>query len=351
MRTASENKSPAGRQYGLVDIMRILMAVCVLFIHRGYTMKNETLFFFIRNGICELAVPFFVVTSSYFCYKKLTNCPEGEKNRIFGKYVRHLSVLLLLWSLIYVPDFLFKECFAGGNSLYTAFTEYVRKFLISGETYLHLWYIQAMIIASVLVFFLGKKISTGTLTAVFYVLYVLYSFFLYSKNVEISRIFSLIPPALLNYTVRISIFIVSGKLLAENKITDAGHKKNVLRSSVAAAAFFGFLVLRYYRNGPGVLLQYSVLPVAVVTLFAVCITVGFSFKGQAELRKITELFYFSHLLLPVELYDLMFARLLKSALYNCFVIMTFYTVVTAAFSILLFKASKSRTFGFLRRLY
>lgn len=339
------------RQFGAVDVLRMLMAVCVLFIHRGYVLKNETAHFFIRYGICELAVPFFVITTSFFVYRKTLSCPSENRKDVFFKYIKHLSLLLLLWTVIYIPPFFYKECFASGNGITDALRAYAKDFFINGQTYLHLWYIQALIISSIIIYYLGKKLSTGKLLIIFYVLYFAYQFLENCEIKQISEIYSQIPPALFNYTCRISVFIVFGKLLAENNKYQNYLKTGAFGLIISLILGAVFLFLRFRHQTLGASLQYLILPLTVFFMFSVCISINFSFSKQAELRKTTELFYFVHLIIPIELYDLIFTRIFNSAVYNIWVVMTFYTVFSLAAALLIIKASKLKKLSFLKYLY
>lgn len=313
-------------------------------------MENETVLVLIKHGICELAVPFFVVTTAFFFYRKIVNCGDGNVNLVFVNYIKHLAILLLSWSVIYLPVYFYKECFVAKKSFSAVMIQYLEKFLLKGETYLHLWYIQALIVSSVIIFYLSQKISTEKLLAVSYILYIGYQFFENCELGELTRIYSLIPVAILNYTCRISVFILIGKLFAEQK-KKRDNKVNIIGLIVASVAGVAFLILRLFHESIGASLQFLVLPIIIYFLFAICIGIDFSFNRQSEVRKMTELFYFTHLLIPLELYDLIFYPILKEAEYNFFVIMIFYIAFSIIVSLIILKASKHKKLKFLKYLY
>lgn len=346
----TSSKISGKQQYGAIDIMRMFMAICVLCIHRCYVMQNETFFVLVRHGVCELAVPFFVVTTAFFFYKKVVSCNDGSSDLILKKYIKRMVVLWVLWSVIYIPQVLYTEWLVDGKDFYTVFIQYLRKLVVDGETYFHLWYLQALIISSVLIFYLSKRLSTGKLLAVFYVLYCLYQFSDNCEIQEISEIYSSIPPALVNYTCRISVFILIGKMIAEQKKARS-RRFNISSLIISFIVCYAFVFIRLSNKTLGAALQFLVLPLVVFFLFSVCLSINFSFKGQSEFRKITELFYFTHLLIPVGLYDTFFYPILKEKIYNIFIIMIFYTVFSIVASLLIIKASKIKKLKFLKYLY
>lgn len=342
----------ARKQYGAVDIVRMFMAICVLFIHRGYATKNEAVFFVIRNSICELAVPFFVCTTAFFIYRKLNGLNDSEKKIAITKYFKRLFILFAVWSIIYLPSVFYKDFFVGGESFITVVKNYLIKFVFGGKTYLHLWYIQALLVSSIIIYFLQKRIPVKILFPLFWALYVLYVFGMKSDNQIISDFYSQIPAALINYFCRISVFIVAGKMLAENRLFEKNFKKSGAAFLVSVLISVLFFAFRYKNECVGAVLQMAALPFVIISLFSFCISIDFSFKKEGDLRKITELFYFTHLLIPVELYDLVFSKLGKINLaYNIVFLMFFYTAFALIVSVVILRLSKTKVFGFLKYLY
>lgn len=140
------------KQYGMIDIVRMFMALCVLFIHRSYSIYHPMARDIIRESICEMAVPFFVITTAFFFYKKCAGMQFDRQKTILLGYVKRLVVLLLIWTIIYIPVRMFEGMIANDLTLTEVLKNLLSDFFIKGETYLHLWYIQALIVSSVLIF-------------------------------------------------------------------------------------------------------------------------------------------------------------------------------------------------------
>lgn len=78
----------------VIDLAKFIMAILVIGIHTEPFGFN----YWLDKGfgiVTRLCVPFFFVASSYFFFNK-----EG---RIGAKYMKRLLILLIIWSLIYLP--------------------------------------------------------------------------------------------------------------------------------------------------------------------------------------------------------------------------------------------------------
>ena len=127
-----------------IDIMKFVMSFLVITIHvfvaTGYTSCPAG--FYIVNTICRLAVPFFFLCSGYFCNVKSL------------KTIKRLTILYIMWSLIY--------------SVIVKFD--IVSFLFKGYVY-HLWYMVYSIYGLLLIHFLTKKIDIRYIVGIFFALY------------------------------------------------------------------------------------------------------------------------------------------------------------------------------------
>lgn len=338
------------KQYGVVDLMRMFMAFCVLFIHRGYVMNNETLHFFIRGTVCELAVPFFACATAFFLYRKINNTDTADRDAVYKKYIKRMLRLLLLWYLIYTPDMLYRYWFVQKEPLAEVLKKYVYEFFLGGQTNLHLWYIQALIVMTAVLFILQKKFSDKLLFIVFYLLYVIYIFADNSSLFE--EIYNKVPDAIINYFFKILVFFMLGKIIAKHNSFETDFKGSLTGLIISVSVSVILFVMRFRYEKIGAVLQLSVLPIVIFYLFRVCIGVNFSFKNQKNFRSFTELFFFTHMIIPVEIYSQLCDMVGRPAMANNFlIIMTFYTVVTVVISFIILKLSETKVFAFLKYLY
>lgn len=87
--------------YGMIDILKLFFAICVVLVHTSaFYSVNNTLFFIINMGLCRIAVPFFFIVSGYFLYNKihLKSQPSTTLKKMLKFYV--LCILLEIITLM-----------------------------------------------------------------------------------------------------------------------------------------------------------------------------------------------------------------------------------------------------------
>lgn len=94
----------------------------------------------ISNGIGRLAVPLFFIINGFYTYSKLTDYQAVKK------YIKHLTLIYLVWTLIYSPFF-----------ITSVRVKDIVAIILTG--YYHLWYMPAAIIAIILLYFVKKYIK------------------------------------------------------------------------------------------------------------------------------------------------------------------------------------------------
>lgn len=156
LKTAAVN---ADKQNNAIDLAKFICAVFVVAIHVppfGST-DGSTLFsyfnFFIQDYLARIAVPFFFITSGYFLFKKtdLNNFDIKPAKQ----YVLKLIKLYLIWSLIYFPVRL-GSIITDKKGILHGIITYFKDFVFS-TSYSHLWYINALIFATVVISLLLYK--------------------------------------------------------------------------------------------------------------------------------------------------------------------------------------------------
>ncbi len=86
------------KRNGVIDILRVVMAVLVITIHTAGTQKELSL---IASSIARLAVPFFMCTTSYYFFSKNRSKDEVVKT------IKKLLIIWLFWMIIYLPRLFF----------------------------------------------------------------------------------------------------------------------------------------------------------------------------------------------------------------------------------------------------
>lgn len=145
--------------YNSIDVAKFICSILVVMIHIAPFGKQESNSFFwyvnfmLQNGICRVAVPLFFVFSGFFLYKKT---PLEEFDILSTrKYIMRILRIYLIWSLIYLPLSIIKINDNSTDILYVV-GEYIRRFTLLGS-YTQLWYLNALVVAVVMVSFLLYK--------------------------------------------------------------------------------------------------------------------------------------------------------------------------------------------------
>lgn len=143
------------KSYNAVDIAKFICALLVITIHT-YPFRdiNPSLNFVVVQVLARVAVPFFFVASAFFFFKKLNIKSgiddEGNKNKL-KNYILRVLKLYLVWSIIYlliiIPGWIH-----GGFAL-SSILRLLRDAVFTG-TYYHLWFLPAMVVSTVLVYWL-----------------------------------------------------------------------------------------------------------------------------------------------------------------------------------------------------
>jgi len=131
----------------LLDLLKIIAALCVLAIHCGFLIENNTILYqSITNGLFRIAVPLFFCINGFFLFSVF-------KNRRIKIWAKRVGILYLVWMLIYSYFWVYLNDF---NLLKMSTT------LLFGFN--HLWYLAALLVSG-LVLYLFREASNKVLIA------------------------------------------------------------------------------------------------------------------------------------------------------------------------------------------
>lgn len=131
-------KNTEKQKYSL-DTLKLILSVMVVFIHSRIFMDSSTLLdTFTSNGIFRIAVPIFFIINGYYL--------PTDKER-FLKWLSSSIFLYVGLTIFYIYFWI------NGSSLESILTSSIKTFSFG---FLHLWYIQAMIVAGVILYFLWR---------------------------------------------------------------------------------------------------------------------------------------------------------------------------------------------------
>ncbi|AYW50080.1 hypothetical protein C7H83_06190 [Tetragenococcus halophilus] len=278
--------------YPLLDIARFLAAISIILIHCGRLVENDFLHFFLKNTFARLAVPLFIISSSYFYRKKAmvdTMYPKKYFSRQWKRYV--------IWSIFYLPYGWYYI-----TSLDLSIVLYPIAFVI-GLCYLgtcyHLWYFPALLFTLSVVSFLKKHICYCLLVIMSFLLFFIgasetYSAYLHGKISEFYTLFHSITLTNRNGLLYVLIFVVLGFIIADfEKIL---FLERYLLTKLASA--FILLIIEWYlvfqNQGDDKNFYFGLLAVA---FFLFCILIKSEkmiTKDYVILRKYSQYLFFLH---------------------------------------------------------
>lgn len=138
-------------EFYAVDFFRLVFVIGIAAIHIFYQDVDNIWYYFIVNVLARLGVPFFFLVSGFFLQKKLDD---------FGKiktYLFRIMQLYLVYTLLYLPQTIYKYI-EGGNSLLSNILDFIRNFFLTGS-YTQLWYFVGLMVATLLLYWLVKKLG------------------------------------------------------------------------------------------------------------------------------------------------------------------------------------------------
>lgn len=150
--------------YPYIDQMRIIAAILVVAIHISPLLQiNETADFILTRIIGRLAVPFYMIVSSYFLFLK--GYPTREA---IQKTLMSLMKLYLISMILYLPLMIYNHYFTMDH----LFFEIIKDVFIDG-TFYHLWYFPSMMIGLALVLLCLHVFHEKTTMIITIILYII----------------------------------------------------------------------------------------------------------------------------------------------------------------------------------
>jgi len=119
-----------------IDYLKLIMSFFVIIIHIPIFTNTPIVYWFLKNGICTVAVPTFFMINGYYLVRQLGN---KQKNKLF---ILHLLKIYIVWSLIYLPFSYSSDFFLN-----------IKHFFFG---YFHLWYLVSMLGGVILIFVFTK---------------------------------------------------------------------------------------------------------------------------------------------------------------------------------------------------
>lgn len=277
-----------------IDILKFVLAIFVLTIHSGV---DKT----VISPIIRIAVPTFFIISSYLFFSKIEKANDTKEERqALWHLVKRNLLLYLFWVVIQFPIFLYS------NHYYVDFfTEglwYAIRDILFGGGFTGAWYIMALALGTIVIYFFSKKVSAGWLVLITVPLYVMCCFFtnyrgLFSSDgwmtsfnatyeqITQNSFHTSLPGALI--WIAMGNWLVKNQRFVKNKLLYA-----TLGISIASIVIERCLILKYnlaYLDD-----CYFSLLLLCPTLFLIIKRIDFSFECKFRFREISTLIYVTH---------------------------------------------------------
>lgn len=150
------------RDYGGIDAFRLIAAVLIIAIHTSpLAGLNETSDFILTRVIARIAVPFFFMTSGFFLFYKT----DGGTISIM-QFMKKTAIIYGISIVLYLP-----LNFYAGTTKEWSNPAVLFKDIVFNGTFYHLWYLPASILGVFLIWVLLKKLKTGQVLLITFMLY------------------------------------------------------------------------------------------------------------------------------------------------------------------------------------
>ena len=229
MKQIEENKN-----HDALDLMKVFLAAAVVAYHVVSDGPLSLMVF------CHLTIPIFFIISSYFFFSKI-NRMQGDRmteNRALIGFLWRLLRLYLCWEIVQLPITL-KQWTSRGYGLWEGIWRFVINFFL-GSTFFASWYLMALMIGTLLIFFMSRKLKNRAL--------ILISMLCYFFCIACSSYSNLLHPRYQFFYPPTSflcsmIWIVFGKMIAEGnplslRFRGLKKKSKLLLTAFALGLFF-----------------------------------------------------------------------------------------------------------------
>lgn len=343
-----DNKVTKQKNNDLLDLVKFIMSFLIVAIHTK--LFGEYLYPWLR-----LAVPIFFMISSYLFFCKINSCETNrEKFQALKKFVIRNMILYAFWFVVLLPfNNILRGWFDGG--FFKGILNIALNVVI-GSTFVASWFISALILGTIIVFFASKKVNIKVLfgiTLVIQILVAIRSSHMYPFT-DVSSLQGVLSAVgkyerimnspVLSFPAGL-FWIVSGKMFADGKFKLAKKPTIIILAVSLPLLLTEWIIAKInsgvYNSDVFIFLIPCVLMIFNLLMMAKPVKVKYS----REMRKMSTIIYASHGTAAIcveKLYELIFG--------TSFSIIVFLTVCAICIggSLLILKLEKYKYLKWLK---
>lgn len=352
-----------GKSYNSIDLVKFICSILIIVIHSKPLLEfSDTANYIFNSSVCRLAVPFFFMSTGFLVFRKIDLCNMQRGSLV--SFTKKILKLYLVWSIIYFLPSIY-NLYTLTPSISRCLIKFIRNTVFSAS-YVHLWYLPAVIVAVWLTYFSlkhFKKFKIIILCAL--LLYVIgmlpltyrkaFGFFFY--NPEIQKLILLFKKLFVTTRNGIFfgfIFVAIGALFAYKPIKIKFSKAVILLFASVLLLIAEVVTSFFYFRSDESDFWLMLVPSAFLLFY---ITAHIEIKNSNKyffLRQMSSLIYFSHhfIIFFILFINKLLLRYLNSDLqigwFLCWIITT---TVSVAFSYVTVRLSQKPQLKFLKILY
>lgn len=169
MENNSTDAATLNQKYNGIDLIKFIMAIFIVMMHSNCMIDiSYNINYAFKWGITRIAVPFFFIASGFLLYRKIDICDIDIKK--IKKYIKHICRLYIAWTIIYLPIIVY-DLLKSDKGILSATSGFIINSIMA-VSYLHLWFLQALIVSVLLVtLFLYLKFSVKKIFFIALLLY------------------------------------------------------------------------------------------------------------------------------------------------------------------------------------
>lgn len=339
--------------YKHIDLFKFICAILVIGIHsQPFLGINDTAGYWFEV-LARIGVPFFFMASAFFLFRDISEIK-------LKKFLIRLLKLYLFWFIISFPHVVVIRFILPEHDFITNLIVFIKGILF-GSSFRGSWYLNALMLSSILVYFLQKKTSflfTFIIGAFLYIISCIsssYMCFFSSESIIVRFVESY------KYTFAISpfnslpagvIFVSLGAFIATRRDLFILKKSNLILSLIVCIMLVfveNYLLDGYIRATDSF---FTLVPLSFV-IFLCCLKLDSSNKHMPSdtvfFRNSSTIMYFAQFIL-IDIYSFLIKTFIGIS-YKNMIVFILVVITTILLTVIIQKLEKHKLFSILKYSY